>query len=182
MSQETEIGILREKYIKLLENREADASKLLHERKTLIEEKEYTTSLRIAIANIPLDNKKTSNQQAIQAIRKAKRLAAVTSTNKRKYPTKDESKPKRKYVRRKIMDTEKNVKSSSKRQDASESVNDTYEEDDSLSSDIEDSFISGTESDMDDTTRQTLQKVIGKMRSSSPSSIEKPQLVVTDHF
>lgn len=83
----------KHEYVTLVKCREADLAKHQHFYDAFIQLKDYNTSLRMAIANIPSTNK--GNNQ--QAIKKAKRLA-----NKEPAPLLPVTpKPKRSYTRRK---------------------------------------------------------------------------------
>lgn len=79
-------------YVKLVECREADLAKHQHFYDAFIQLKDYNTSLRMAIVNIPSTNKGINQQ----AIKRAKRLA-----NKEPAPLLPVTpKPKRAYNRR----------------------------------------------------------------------------------
>lgn len=184
---------IMEKYIKLLESREAEALKLTQERETWLEEKEYNTQLRLAIGNIPVNEKKSDPTN--RAIRKAKKLASTAPSKKRNRDATDTTpKPKRKYVRRKLTasDQAEQKKVSvaatipSGTTSSSSTENDDDEEESTTSSD--EAFISFTEGELGEDTLLSIHKAVDKMKttsSSSPSS-SKPKLshslVISDSF
>lgn len=179
---ECELNVLREKYIKLLENRES----FVLERERFIEEKEYNTALRLAIANIPVDSKKKTNSATLQAIRKAKRLATNgPSSKKRKYDSDATEKPKRKYVRRKLTasvttTTTTNDEHQKQTTEEDEHIADSSDHSNEADEEEDDSFITGTESDMNEDTRLTLHKILHR-KNASPDK-EKQKLVISDVF
>jgi hypothetical protein len=177
---------MMEKYLKLLESREIEALRLTQERDTWLEEKEYNTLLRLAIGNIPLEEKKSDPMN--RAIRKAKRLASKTPTKKRERDLSDTTpKPKRKYVRRKLTasDQEEKKPTLTKRDRTSDSTSSssiTEEGDGTTSSD--DAFVSVGDGDLDDDTRLFIHRTIGSMKVSplSPPKAKSSSCIIADTF
>lgn len=182
---------IMEKYIKLLESREAEALKLTQERETWLEEKEYNTQLRLAIGNIPVNEKKSDPTN--RAIRKAKKLASTAPSKKRNRDATDTTpKPKRKYVRRKLTASDQaeqkkisiaaaSIPSGTTSSSSTEGEDD--EEESTTSSD--EAFISFTEGELGDDTLLSIHKAVDKMKTTSPS-LSKPKLshslVISDSF
>lgn len=183
---------IMEKYIKLLESREAEALKLTQERETWLEEKEYNTQLRLAIGNIPVNEKKSDPTN--RAIRKAKKLASTAPSKKRNRDATDTTpKPKRKYVRRKLTASDQaeqkkvsvaaaTIPSGTTSSSSTEGEDD---EDEESTTSSDEAFISFTEGELGDDTLLSIHKAVDKMKTTSPS-LSKPKLshslVISDSF
>ena len=187
-SSPQENSAMMEKYLNLLESRETEALKLTQERDTWLEEKEYNTLLRLAIGNIPLDEKKSDPMN--RAIQKAKRLASKVPIKKRERDLSDTTpKPKRKYVRRKLTASDQEEKKptvAKRNNNTSESTSSssaTQEGDGTTSSD--EAFVSVGDGELDDDTRLFIHRTIGSMKVSSPLSSPKAKTsscVLADTF